>query len=213
MNWLKDLISPAVLLFLDNLEFLVVVIIVSFVIWSVPSRHQRHGERSRQLELRLTQELQLRPRQRQRRRQHIEYVSQEVPISSTSEQPKFDSALCENCHKFFRLQRHDSGLSGTAFPHSETLSVLRQNANNGCSVCALIGRKLKDRPVVADEPVIFIIEFLGFSWRVSSPYMEFQVIPVTDRTSKNSPFPLLHLSGRTEHITNAPDCYRPYNAS
>lgn len=206
MNRLKDLVSPAVVLVLANLEFLIVVIIVSLLVWLIPRRYRRHEERERQYSLRLTQQLQLRPRRK--RQPRIEYVSQQESTPPSSEQLNFDYALCENCRRFFRLPGSELPQNVT---HSETLSVLRQNAMNGCSVCALINRNLKDRPVAADEPVTLNIEDWCISWHLSSPYTDISVKPVTDNTSKNTPS--INISSYTEHITNASDCYRPNNAS
>lgn len=206
MNRLKDLVSPAVVLVLANLEFLIVVIILSLLVWSIPQSYRRHKERERQYSLRLTQQLQLRPRPRQKRQPQIEYFRQQGARPPSSEQLNFDPALCENCRRFFRLPG-----SGLRVTHSETLSVLRQNAMNGCSVCALINRNFKDRPVAADEPVTLTIEDWCVSWHLSSPYIDIWVKPVTDDTSKSAPS--LGLCGCPEHITNAADCCRPHNAS
>lgn len=101
-----------------------------------------------------------------------------------SEQPKAESSLCENCQTFFRLR--PTGPSKRQFPHSKSLSVIRQNAMKGCSVCALIIRKLKDRPVKANNSVTFTIEPWRLGWHLWSSYIDFRVIPATDGTSKNT---------------------------
>lgn len=101
MTWIRDIVSPAVVLVLANLEFLIVVVIVSFLVWLIPQRYRRHEERERQHFLRLTHQLQPRSRQRKKRQPQIEYFRQQEPTSPSSEQLNFDSALCENCHKFF----------------------------------------------------------------------------------------------------------------
>lgn len=190
MNWLKDLVSPAILLFLANLESLIVVIAVSVLIWLFYEGHRQHKERERQLQLRLTQELKLRLRQRRRRQPQIDYINQQEPTSSSSEQPTLNSAVCENCHKFFRLRRSElpqSAFSHNKIAHCETLSVVCQNAMKGCPVCALISRKLKDRPVAADKPVTFTIEPQWSGWCLFSPHLDIWVTPVTDERSKNTP--------------------------
>lgn len=209
MNLLKDSVSPAVLLFLRNLEFLVVMTIVTFLIWltSQGKSHQRREELDRQLrqqskererqhQLRLARLLgtqqdiqrqrlpeQLQLRQRQTLQPQIEDASRRETRPSSSKHPKYDAALCENCHNVFR-PRHDP--SQIAFPHSESLSVLRQNAMNGCAVCALISRQLKNRPVEADKPVTLPIKHWGISWHLSSPDIDIGIIPLTDVTSKNT---------------------------
>lgn len=212
MKWLKDLVSPVVLLFLDTLEFLVVVTIVSFLIWLISrgESHQRREEwdrqlrqqskeRERQRQLRLArllgtqkdiqrqnlrQQLLLRPRQTQTLQPQTEDVSRGEIRSSPSRHPKYDAALCENCQIFFRPRRQDP--SQTAFPHSESLRVLRQNAMNGCAVCALISRQLKNRPVEDDQPVRLPISHWGISWHLFSPDIDIQIIPLTEVTSKNT---------------------------
>lgn len=212
MNLLKDLVSPAMLLFLRNLEFLVVMTIVTFVIWltSQGKSHQRReelarqlmqqsNERERQRQLRLArllgtqqdiqpqslpQQLHLRLRQWQPLQPQIEEVSRRETRSSSSRHPKYDAALCENCQIFFRPRRKDQ--SQIAFPHSESLHVLRQNAMSGCAVCALISRQLKNRPVEADKPVTLPIDHWGISWHLLSPDIDIRVIPLTEVTSKNT---------------------------
>lgn len=113
----------------------------------------------------------------------------------TSEQPMVYSSLCENCNIFFHLRR--SSPSQGAYPHSETLSVIRQNAMDGCSVCALVSRKLKGRPVKADEPVAFTIQPWRVGWQLFSPYMDILVIPATEGTSKNTPLSISLVEGNT----------------
>lgn len=112
-----------------------------------------------------------------------------------SEQPEAESLLCENCQKFFRLR--PTGPSQRQFPHSKSLSVIRQNAMKGCSVCALIIRKLKDRPVKANKPVAFTIEPWTVGWHLWSPYIDFRVIPATDGTSKNTPLSISLVGANT----------------
>lgn len=249
MEWLKDLVSPAVSLFLANSKYLAAATIVLFLIWLISQRHQRQEEEESEQQRRQKQQrvhqirqredlqqkydsslqqqrnahqhqLQQGPRQRQRRPPQIEHVSPQEPTSSstgtqlrgldgnsavegttenaivtttapadevegqTSEQPEVYCPLCENCQKFFRL--HRSGPSQRQFLHSETLSLIRLNAMKGCSVCALISRKLKDRPVKANKSVAFTIEPWTVGWHLWSPYIDFRVIPVTESTSKTT---------------------------
>lgn len=214
MDWLKDLVSPAVILLLENLESLIVATILSFLIcWLISpgESHQRRGEldaqlpqvrqqikeRERQRQMRLArllgtqqdiqrqslpQRLQL--RQSQTLQPQIEDVSRRETRLSSSKHPKYDAALCENCRTFFRPRDQDP--SQIALPHSESLSVLRQNAMNGCAVCALVSRQLKDRPVDADKPVTLPITHWGIMWHLFSPDIDIQIIPLTDVTSKNT---------------------------
>lgn len=219
MNWPKDLICAAVLLFLEHLEALVLVIIVLFLIrLKFESRQQREkiNQQRRQLlyrprkdgqqqnlqkryqalqqQQRAAQKQGQQPRRRRRPQPETEHVSQqEATPSSSSEQSNSESALCGNCQKFFRIRR--SGPTQRKFPHSDSLTVIHRNAINGCSVCAMISRKLKTQPVAADKPVAFTIEPWSVGWHLWSPHIDIQVIPMPDETSKRIPPPPKDLCG------------------
>lgn len=226
MNQLEDLVDSVVQLFLEYLEALVIVIVLSFLLRlqsEISQRRQELDQQRRQQLYRPRQDAQrqnlqqryqaLRQQQqavhqRQQRATHqqhpqpgrrqsqspqpgSEYVNQqEAAPPSSSEQANSESALCKKCRTFFCLDR--SGPSERAFPHSETLSVIRDNAARGCSVCAIISRRLKNRPVAADKPVAFTIEPWRIGWHLWSPYIDIRIVPVTDNSSKRTP---LHLSG------------------
>lgn len=139
---------------------------------------------------------------------HVTTAPAQEVEGQTSEQPEVYSSLCENCEKFFRLRL--SGPPKREQRHSETLSAIRQNAMDGCSVCALISRKLKNRPVKVNEPVVFTIEPFEAGWQIFSPFMDILIMPLTDCRSENTS---LDLCCYTELLTNFAACCRLRKAS
>lgn len=236
MDLLEEVASIDGLSFLEFLEALVVVIVVSFLLrlkaetrrgrqeldqeWRqqrpTPRQDRQRQDPHRryqafQQQQRAARRQQPQPRRRQGPEPETEHVSQQgATPSSPSEQGNSECALCENCQRFFRL--HLSGPSQRTIPHSETSSVIRQNAINGCSVCAVISRKLKDRPVTADKPVAFTIEHGKNGWHLWSPDIDIQlgVVPVRDSTSKRTAACIFLVE--LGNISNFANCGRPQDA-